>query len=346
MAPTEMKAMKVVEAGKAEIQTVPLPKLRSDYVLVKVSAVALNPTDWKHIDYLSTPGCTVGCDYAGTVEEVGSAVTKKWSKGDRIAGFTHGVNAVEKEDGCFAQYCVAKGDVQMAIPSSLSFEQASTLGVGVSTVGQGLYQSLGLPSPDSPAKVPLWVLVYGGSTATGSLAIQYAKLSGLKVVTTCSSHNFEFVKSLGADEAFDYKDADCGAQIRKYTEDKLTHAFDCISEGKSPQICGDAISSKGGKVSYLLPVETPRKDVETKNTLAYTITGERFTFGPQEMPANPADFEFGKGFWELSTKLFAEGKLKVHRPEVRKGGLEGVFGGLKDLKEGKVSGVKLVYNVE
>lgn len=345
MAPSEMKAIKVVEAGKAEIQTVSVPKLRPDYVLVKISAVALNPTDWKHIDYLSTPGCTVGCDFAGTVEEVGSDVKKPWKKGDRIAGFTHGVNAVEKEDGCFAQYAVVKGDVQMKIPDNLSFEEASTLGVGVSTVGQGLYQSLGLPLPDSPAKVPIWVLVYGGSTATGSLAIQYAKLSGLKVVTLCGSHNFDYVKSIGADAAVDYKDKDCGEQVRKLTEDNLKHAFDCISEGESARICGEALSSTGGKTSYLLPTKTPRTDIETANTLAYTITGEAFKFGPMDFPANPADLEFGIKFWELSTKLFAEGKVKVHRPEVRKGGLEGVFGGLQDLREGKVSGVKLVYNL-
>ena len=60
----------------------------------------------KHIDReaMAIPGCTVGCDYASVVEEVGSKVTKAWKKGDRIAGFTHGVNAVEPEDGCFAEY--------------------------------------------------------------------------------------------------------------------------------------------------------------------------------------------------------------------------------------------------
>ncbi len=41
-----MKALKVVGPGRAEIQEVPLPKMRDDYVLVKVSNVALNPTDW------------------------------------------------------------------------------------------------------------------------------------------------------------------------------------------------------------------------------------------------------------------------------------------------------------
>ena len=57
----------------------------------------------KHIDFMASPGCTVGCDFSGTVEEVGSKVAKPWKKGDRIAGFTHGVNHVEPEDGCFAE---------------------------------------------------------------------------------------------------------------------------------------------------------------------------------------------------------------------------------------------------
>lgn len=225
---------------------------------------------------------------------MGSKVTKPWKKGDRIAGFTHGVNAFELEDGCFAEYCVAKGDTQIKIPDNTSDEEAATLGVGVFTVGQGLYQSLGLPLPGSgKADIPL--LIYGGSTATGSLAIQYAIHSGCKVVTTCSPRNFPLVKALGASEAFDYNDPECGKKIREYTQDGLTKAFDCISEGASPQICCDAISSKGGEVSYLLtPPKHPRDDVQAKQTLAYSITGESFQFGPKTFEANSADFEFAK----------------------------------------------------
>jgi len=48
--PKTMKAIKVVEPGKPEIQDVPLPKLRDDYILVKVKAVALNPYDILKVD--------------------------------------------------------------------------------------------------------------------------------------------------------------------------------------------------------------------------------------------------------------------------------------------------------
>lgn len=80
-----------IDKGKAAIKEVPLPKLRDDYILVKVKAVALNPTDWKHIDFgLTEAGSRVGCDYAGTVESVGDKVKKTFKKGDRIAGVVHG----------------------------------------------------------------------------------------------------------------------------------------------------------------------------------------------------------------------------------------------------------------
>lgn len=119
----------------------------------------------------------MGCDFSGTVVQVGSKVTSSWAPGDRIAGFAHGVNSAESEDGCFAEYCVVKDGVGMKVPASLTDEEASTLGVGVTTVGQGLYQSLGLPLPVPGKKAngtgeP--VLIYGASTATGSLAVQFA----------------------------------------------------------------------------------------------------------------------------------------------------------------------------
>ena len=152
------------------------PQLRDDYILVRTVAVALNPTDWKHVDFIASPGALSGCDYAGVVEEVGSNVKKRFDKGDRVCGMCHGANHLQLEDGAFAEYIVAKGDMQMKIPAQMTFEEAATLGVGIVTVGLSLYHSLRLPWPSRPAEEPFPVLIYGGSTATGTLAIQFAKL--------------------------------------------------------------------------------------------------------------------------------------------------------------------------
>lgn len=346
--PSTMKALKSVAANESQVQSVPLPKLRDDYVLAKVHAVALNPTDWKHVAWMPAEGATVGCDFAGTVVKIGPKVTKSLKEGDRITGFTHGVNKVEPEDGCFAEYVVMKGDLATKIPDSWSFEEASTFGVGVSTVGQGLYQSLKLTLPGEGSGNGEYVLVYGGSTATGTLAIQYAKLSGYKVLSTNSPHNNDLVKSLGVEKSFNYKDQDCGKQIREYTGGKLSKVFDTISEGDSPKISAEATGDNGGKISFLLPVgrdKVPDEKIEIQTTLAYSVTGEGFKFGPNDVPAKPEDFEFAKKFWGLTEKLFAEGKIKSHPTDVRSGGIDKIKEGMKDQQDGKVSGKKIVYTI-
>lgn len=174
-----MKAIIAQNKTPVLVNDRPVPKLRDDYILVKPVAVALNPTDWKHAAFgLADNGCLLGCDFAGIVEEVGPKVTKQWRKGDRLSGVAHGGNAVQPEDGAFAEHVVVKGDVQMKIPDTMSFEDASTLTLGVTTVMQGLYQkALKLNWPDDPVKESVPILIYGGSTATGALGIQFAKLS-------------------------------------------------------------------------------------------------------------------------------------------------------------------------
>lgn len=87
---TTQRAVKIVEKGVVKVVTdVPIQNVRKGKVLVKVKAVALNPTDWKHVWNIPDLGTTVGCDFAGVVEEVGPGDTK-YQKGDRITGFVHG----------------------------------------------------------------------------------------------------------------------------------------------------------------------------------------------------------------------------------------------------------------
>jgi NADPH:quinone reductase-like Zn-dependent oxidoreductase len=175
-----MKAYKLLSQGNAAVMEVPIPALRPDGLLVKVACVALNPTDWKHIKVVdvSGPPLTVGCDFSGVVEEVGSSVTQRFQPGDRVWGTVHGSHTLKPDDGAFAEYLVAKADLTLKIPNHMSFSDAASLGVQVYTVGQGLYQSLELPWPTQPVKAEerFPVLIYGGSTVMGSLGIQMAKL--------------------------------------------------------------------------------------------------------------------------------------------------------------------------
>ena len=155
-----------------------LPTPRPGYLLVDVKAVALNPTDWKHVDTWNTKDCLSGCDYAGVVAETGVGYDKQWEVGDRICGFVHGGNELQLEDGAFAERIAVKADVQIRIPDQLSFSDAATLGAGIWTVGQGLFQQMGLtlPTLKTVQHSGDMILIYGGSSATGSLGIQLAKL--------------------------------------------------------------------------------------------------------------------------------------------------------------------------
>jgi NADPH:quinone reductase-like Zn-dependent oxidoreductase len=171
-----MKAIKTVGSNRlALLSDVPIPHVRADRILVRNEAVALNPADWKFVDLVPCTGAMVGCDYAGVVKDVGHDLTVAFKKGDRVAGFVHGISPSDPESGAFSEYVLAKSGCSLKIPDSMSFENACALGVGITTVGQAMYESLELPWPGSPGKgTP--VLIYGGSTATGTLAIQMAKL--------------------------------------------------------------------------------------------------------------------------------------------------------------------------
>ncbi|KAH7142193.1 chaperonin 10-like protein [Dactylonectria macrodidyma] len=349
-----MKAV-VIEGSAARLDYARrVPALRDDCILVRPVAVALNPTDWRHIDYRrAKDNCILGCDYAGVVEAVGRTVNKTWKRGDRIFGCAHGANLVNPDDGVFGEFATVIGDLQMRVPESLSFEQSATLGLGSLTVGQGLFQkSLRLDLPVVAAneveKKNIPVLIYGGTSSTGALGIQYAKQSGYTVVTACSPEDFGYVKSLGADFAVDYKDVEAGEKIRQYTNNELRYAWDTISIDSSAQICATALTTDSSlKPIYgnLLPVQSPRKDVSTITTVMHTAFGREFMFGKVHMPASREDFEFAKTFSRITEKLLAQGRLRPHNHHVGEGGLKGVLQGLQDLKEGKVNAAKLVYRV-
>jgi hypothetical protein len=159
------------------------------------------------------------------------------------------------------------------------------------------------------------------------------------------------IKSMGADAVFDYNDPDCGTEIRKYTNNKLFYAWDCYSEGPSPKICCDALSDGPGPDGKkplwgtVLTAKPTRDDVDVGYSLGYTIIGEEFVIMGMNFRAKPQDFEFGKKWWLVAQKLLYERKIKPHRVEVRPGGLDGILSGLDDLKNGKVSGKKLVYRI-
>jgi len=131
----KMQALVTVEGNKTEVKEVPIPSLDKDEILIRTSAVTLNPTDWKHVAFLSPPGVIVGCDFAGVVEELGQDVKNtSIKKGDRVAGFVHG--AKHTDNGSFAQYVKANSELVAKIPDNIQDSTASCLGIAGETAVQ------------------------------------------------------------------------------------------------------------------------------------------------------------------------------------------------------------------
>ena len=170
---------------------------------------------------------------------------------------------------------------------SLSMEDLCTVALS-HTVGQGLFQpgkGLALALPEQGKGDGEWLLIYGGSTATGSLGIQFAKLAGYRVIATCSPRNNDLVKSRGADEVFDYNDPECGAKIRELTENNLRYVWDTVGQARSSKVCDEALSSDSAICHFgsIVSNKSPRDHVKCTHTLMYTMFGEGF-------------YKYGKGF--------------------------------------------------
>lgn len=177
-----MEALKISKNGTLNVERVEIPPLRPGYLLVRIICVGLNPFDAKSAFDDNPPNTSLGADYSGVVEQTGSGYTKYWKKGDRIFGAVFGANILHPTDGAFAEYAVAKADVQYRIPDGLSFAAAASLGVAIGTAAMGVCHKLRIwpildgPDDSDAANKQQTVLIYGGSTATGTMAIQLARL--------------------------------------------------------------------------------------------------------------------------------------------------------------------------
>lgn len=123
-------------------------------------------------------GATLGCDFSGTIAAVGSAVKKPWNPGDRVLGWAVGNNVARKDNGSFAEYCVIDAELCMRVPDGMGDEEAASPPAGFATVGLGVFQKHGISLPRDIEKDGSGetILIYGGTSATGTLAVQMAKL--------------------------------------------------------------------------------------------------------------------------------------------------------------------------
>ena len=211
--PATMRAIVQSRYGSAEVlqlAQIPRPSVTADEVLVRVRAAGLD-RGTEHLmtgkPYAMRLGFGVrapknpvpGRDVAGTVAEIGSAVTR-FAVGDEV----YGVAA-----GSFAEYAVAKEAKLARKPANLTFAQAAVVPVSGATALRAVQDVGRLESGQS-------VLVLGASGGVGSYAVQLAKAFGGEVTGVCSPAKIEFVSSLGADNVIDYTHQDFADATHRY----------------------------------------------------------------------------------------------------------------------------------
>lgn len=181
--PTKQTAIVQDASGQPTIvHDSPVPPLRPGTVLVKTVAVALNPSDFKMGSAFPSTGAVVGMDFAGYVvatmpSETASGAQNGIRVGDAVCGIVHGSNPADHESGSFAEYVLAPADLVLKVPPSFPLEAAATLGCALLTSCIALWSALGIAAtPQAPAEEAVPVLVYGGSTASGTMAVQLLRL--------------------------------------------------------------------------------------------------------------------------------------------------------------------------
>ena len=171
--------------------------------------------------------------------------------------------------------------------------------------------------------------------------------SGLRPIATCSPHNFDLVKSYGAEEVFDYRSPTCVAEIKKHTKNSLKYVLDCISEPETMQFCYECIGRLGGRYTALEPYPASlhtRQNVKPDWVLGPTLLGKEIGWiAPFSRPGDPEMKMFAVKLFKTAQRLLDEGKIKTHPLRRMPGGLTGVLEGMELLRKKQISGQKLVY---
>jgi NADPH2:quinone reductase len=207
-----MTAIAIRKPGGPEVlepEQRPVPAPGAGEILIKVAAAGVNRPDVMQRQglYPPPPGASdiPGLEIAGTVAALGPQASR-WKLGDRVMALVTG--------GGYAEYCVAHESHALAIPEGLSFAEAAAVPETFFTVWHNAFERGGLKPGET-------LLIHGGTSGIGTVAIQLAKAFGARVVTTAGSpEKCEAARKLGADVAVNYKTEDFVKATKDATDGK------------------------------------------------------------------------------------------------------------------------------
>lgn len=201
----QMWAVTIPEDGPLEIGQAAKPTCGDSDVLVEVITAGLNRADLvqRRGFYPPPPGASeiMGLECAGTITAIGTGVTD-WSIGDRVCGLMAG--------GGYAEFALVDQGSLFKIPDSMTFNEAGALPEVMMTVWANIFDRCQFKAGET-------LLVHGGTSGIGTMAIQMAKHAGAGkiIITAGNDEKCAYARKLGADLAINYKTQDFETEVRE-----------------------------------------------------------------------------------------------------------------------------------
>ena len=205
--PSTFKHIAVNEHSRAmTLAESPLTQPEGRNILIHVCAAGVNRADILQQQGLYPPPADaspiLGLEVSGTVAAIGPEVSQ-WAVGDRVCALTHG--------GGYADYCAIREDQCFSVPPSVALDQAAGLPEALLTAWHNIFER-GQLKPNET------LLIQGGASGIGSIAVQMAKLWGATVIATAGGdEKCNQVAALGADTVINYREQDFVAVINEVT---------------------------------------------------------------------------------------------------------------------------------
>lgn len=270
--PAQMTVVAISKPGGPEV-LVPeqraLPQPGPDEILVRVQAAGVNRPDVAQRSgaYPPPPGASdlPGLEIAGEVVAVGSNA-KRHKIGDKVMSLVAG--------GGYAQYCIAQDAQAMSVPPALSIKEAGALPETLMTVWHNVFERGGLKSGET-------LLIHGGSSGIGTMAIQLAKAFGAKVfVTVGSQDKIDACLKLGADRAINYRNEDFVAVVKEATNKVGVNLILDMVAGEYVDRNYDA-AAVDGRIVQIATLNGPNVSVNIAKVMVKRLTHTGSTLRPR-----------------------------------------------------------------
>lgn len=239
--PATMRAAAIDRKGGPEVLTLhelPIPKPGADEVLVALDTVGVGPWDVdvrEKLDYWKNRNfpLVLGVDGAGTVAAVGADV-RGFKVGDPVYAYAWD----NPQGGFYAEYIALPAKGVAHVPAGTTLKDAGAMPVSALTALQGIDDALHIKAGET-------LIIHGASGAVGSLALQFARLRGAKVLATASGEDgVSFVKRLGASAAVEGRHGDIRAAAREFAPGGVDAVL-ALAGGEALETCLDAVKPAG-----------------------------------------------------------------------------------------------------